>query len=484
MPHYMNPFDFVPLPLQGPWGIPGEVLQDRRLEGYLTYSLKTLTPVHITGKTTKSRSGNFFAVKSFYENYAKKVIPGSSIRGMIASFIEAVTGSDFGALTRGNEKNMPYGKCEGRHVGFLMASPDDPVEDRLKTIEYSYHGQRKRRCLFERNKTLPPGFGRRVIEDAARFLFGYVKEGDGENQGARGGRLMFEDLVIPDTAKFVPRNAWDLDGEAVMGSPNPRANTAWYFTPGEYRVRKTQEGHRVWEVLADKVRGRKFYFHHYPHTCHENYRAWGNWMPGLREYEVESLDANLEIQKGRIYFTDLPESLLLLLVFALDLSPDMGHKLGALKAFGFGSIRIETQDFLYRETTQPFAPLKSRSLEGTIPGELFDPTAFNFLKKILHFPAKKEESDYVFIYPPYNQQRNANNETRGFAVVERVEDSRIPHGNVDRSNCAQVSGSYGPAGHPEPGKSKKITLFFDSYQKSAVNFQKVMGGPDYTHLMT
>lgn len=489
--HYMNPFEFVPLPVNGPREIATIVAHGTpRLEGYLTYSLTTLTPLHITGKTTKEN--NHFEKKRFYENYGKKVIPGSSLRGMIASFVEAITGSDLGAFTRGDEKSnsnkSPYGKHydknnaqKCRHVGFLMASADDPTETKNKLETYHHKGQKKTRCRYERNETLPPRFGRHVVNDTARFLFGYV---DQENEKAKAGRLIFEDLIIPDDIKLVDQPAWDLKSDAVFGSPNPRANTAWYFTPGESRVRKTDSGFRVWEVLADKVRGRKFYFHQRHEACHEEYLKWQRkWLSDLTKYNVEALEPGTTITNGRIYFTDLPETMLTLLAYSLMLPEmNMAHKLGALKPFGFGSVRIEVDELFYRDMANPLNPIESQGLKGKLVGSLIDQVSYRFLKKIMHFPEDGEEKDYLFIYPPFNPKGHTAEE-KGFAVVERVYDRHLAPGNVNRSNCSGKQTGTSPPGHPIPGKSKKTTLFFDHYQINAKNFEKVMGGTNYAHLL-
>ena len=482
MHYYMNPFEFVPLPVNGPQKIPTIVDSGTpRFEGYLTYSLTTLTHLHITGKTTPKN--NRFEKKRFYENYGKKVIPGSSLRGMIASFIEALTGSDLGAFTRGDEKSK-YGKHydennaqKCRHVGFLMASADDCIKDRKKLYSYrdQHTGQEKTRCRYERNETLPPRFGRHVVNDAARFLFGYV---DGENEKASAGRLIFEDLIIPENVKMINQPAWDLNSKAVFGSPNPRANTAWYFTPGESRVRKTDRGFRVWEVLADKVRGRKFYFHQRHEACHEEYRKWKN----LVEYHAQSVKQDSVIPNGRIYFRDLPETMLTLLAYALMLPEmNMAHKLGALKPFGFGSVRIEIDELLYRDMANPLNPIETQGLKGKLVGSLIDQVSYRFLKKIMHFPEDGEEKDYLFIYPPFNP-KGKTAEKKGFAVVEQVYDRHLAPGNVNRSNCSAKQTASSPPGHPTPEKSSKTTLFFDQYQMKAKNFEKVMGGKDYLHL--
>ncbi|MDM8539391.1 RAMP superfamily CRISPR-associated protein, partial [Desulfobacterales bacterium HSG17] len=217
--HYMNPFDFVPLSAAGPKQIPDDVLNDIRVEGYITYSLKTLTPLHINGKTTKS--GSHFDKKYFYESYGHKLIPGASIRGMLYSYIEALTGSDLSIYTRGDEEGSSkipaYGKHfdprnaqKCRHVGFLMTSKDDNLKAKDKSVTYNHRGKSKTRKVFEQNETLANKFGLHKVNDVARFLFGYVDEDKKENtdkntlytESARAGRLIFEDVLLADNTKM------------------------------------------------------------------------------------------------------------------------------------------------------------------------------------------------------------------------------------------------------------------------------------------
>lgn len=494
MTYYMNPFDFVPLP-DKPKPLPESAKNAPLLEGYLEYTLTVKTPLHISGLTKKDIKRRHFTEKSFYENYGQRIIPGSSVRGMLSAFIEAVTGSDLKSYTRGDEgednsqAKTPYEKTYGRHVGFLMTSQDDPNKNKNIKIEYKdKRGNLKKRCKYERHETLPDGFGLHKETDVARYLFGFVDEEEKSDQRekkeseksvANAGRLIFEDIQFSKDLLGTFK-AWDLKSDAIMGGPNPRANTGWYFEPGEYRIRKTDKGFRVWEALADKVRGRKFYFHQDPASCHDEYKKWRKWMP-LAEYQVNAVPAGTVIQGGRIYFKGLNETMLMFLAYALGLEPGMAHKLGALKPFGFGSVTFSVNDLYHREITCPLNPIKHSELRGRVPLDIFDPVAYNYLKRIMRFPKENESKHYLFIYPPFNSDRSKPAEERGFAYVENADRSATP-GNVDRSDCAMTKNPASPPGHPEPGKSKKTTMFFDHYQMNAANFEHVMGGKDYSHL--
>lgn len=526
--HYMNPFDFVPLPPDGPRAVPAEVLKEPRYEGYIEYSLEILTPLHITGKIEAGGHGNniFFTKKYFYRehNDGPLVIPGSSIRGMLSSYIEALTASDFGALTIGNEKKIPYAKqyhgprhVKNRHVGFKMHASDHPEAENKEPIPPYRHFDliKNDKVMYERNITLPVKFGQRKVNDITSFLFGVVNEN--EKLDSFRSRLLFDDIIIPNQINTENIPAWDVVGLASMGSPNPRANTAWYFTY-KYSDKKNKENPRkrkvgrgsfeTWEVLADKIRGRKFYFHQDPQNCFEHYEKYWKkptdiqcptretgWAD-LKKYDVESLvpqKKGNEI-KGRIDFRDMPLSLLKLVLIALELGKPQAHKLGGLKPFGFGSVRfkvgckkIRSIYNVFSELNNNFEKIYQSMKDNLIDSEtLIDPVALKWLTKISHFPDTIQNRDYIFIYPPYRQEEfpkdvdkkeriksiyniyRLSSHQKGFAHVEQVK--------KDFQNKLII---------PSPGTSEKITLFFDHYQKVSSNFNDVMGEDfDYNHVRT
>ena len=100
----------------------------------------------------------------------------------------------------------------------------------------------------------------------------------------------------------------------------------------------------------------------------------------------------------------------------------------------------------------------------------------------MHFPEDGEVNAYLFVYPPFNTKGNTAEE-KGFAVVEQVYDRALASGNVNQSNCSAKQTATNPPGHPTPKKSSKTTLFFDHYQTKAKNFENVMGGTNYAHLL-
>ena len=89
MPHYPNPFDFVPFPsapilrTEEQFDALGE-----KFSGYLELEIKALTPVHVVGRV----EGGAAEHKSFFfRQDGLPCIPASSIRGCLRAFTEALT---------------------------------------------------------------------------------------------------------------------------------------------------------------------------------------------------------------------------------------------------------------------------------------------------------------------------------------------------------------------------------------------------------
>jgi hypothetical protein len=475
--YYMNPFDFVPLPSGGPKEVPISLLDKARYDGSIEYSLETRTPVHISGKIDKSKNGSFYFQRHFLREGSGLVIPGSSIRGMLRSYVEALTGSDFGAVTIGDEKEnysiedspneTPYGKKEKtRHIGFKIQGENHPNWNNRMNLFY-----KKGAVKYECNNTVPQGFSRSLGYDSASFLFGCVSKENEAN--AKSGRLDFDDIQIDSSKiRLINAKALDVDGNAAMGAPNPSASTAWYFTPGEVRTRRVRphggKEFDAWEVIADKVRGRKFYFHQNALECFNHYNVYWNrnnsdsdvgFMP-LKPYQVESIAPRQVVPCGKIFFRDLPLTLIKLLLNAIELDETKAHKLGALKPFGFGSVKLAVNGVNFRLHTQFLdKPQTDRTIiDQEDISSLIDIRAKNWLDKINMLPSKENQKAYKFIYPPFNFSARSDDE-KGFALVLKTRDYA----------------------KPEPESCKKTTMYFDQYQRKATNFETVMGDLEYKH---
>ena len=506
-PYLMNPFDFVPLPPDGPLELPLEILENEtRYEGYIEYSIELLTPLHITGSIQSNGTGEsqHISKKTFLRDATNEnmVIPASSVRGTITSFIEALTGSDLSTFTVGDEADEPYGENfnpaddkKNRPYGFKIQALDHPNNNARGRVNnhsglYKYHI----------TGTLPEGFGQKIRPDVAMFMFGYVN--DLNENSAKRSRIKFEDILVQSKIETDIKTAWDLKGQSIIGGPNPRANTAWYFIPDSNLPKRRPVNHGrmyVWDVLADKIRGRKFYFHQYPEACFKHYEEF--WLKKTEEefakknegfidkmikYDLECIkpSAQNKITEGRIFFNDLPSSILKLLIFALRPNNDIAHKLGGLKPFGFGSVRFKLDKLEYRPTDDIFAqPISNISdLNEIFNGPLVDEIAWNWLQRILHFPTEKEKDDFIFIYPFFRTFKRK-------AIKEWCENKgkQFQDYNLDKYDMgfANPELSFNDDDYPEPGKSKKLTMYFDEYQKKAINFGKVMAGlKKYDHKRT
>ena len=106
--------------------------------------------------------------------------------------------------------------------------------------------------------------------------------------------------------------------------------------------------------------------------------------------------------------------------------------------------------------SSPFQQIVPRDFQGNIDKRLLFFPAYRALKKIMYFPVSDEQKDYLFVYPPFRTDRGISNHEKGFACVESVKN--------ENHELEQLTKQ----------KSKKNTLFFDEYQKSAINYNRVM----------
>ncbi|GEM_PF-1325780 len=269
--HNPNPFDFVFFQ-QSPQTYTTEELGNygSLKSGYIDVQLKALTPVHIVGgqDPVPNMAGKKIQKSYFYMQDGTPCIPGSSIRGMLRTFIEAVTN---GWVSQANEE---YTRDEGnkrvRHIEF-------------KSWEEQGH---KHRCLnspagvnFTAKPAIPdaykPAPGDMI--DTASFLFGYVDE---STESSRAGRVIIEDAYV-NSGDLRDYRMVDVEAEAIMGGPRPRANW-WYMRPREVWDRSVQGGRRqVAHIVGDHFWGRKFYYHQEPEDCINFYLDYQKWWPEL-----------------------------------------------------------------------------------------------------------------------------------------------------------------------------------------------------------
>ena len=430
MTHNPNPFDFVSFGKEvivrslAEWSAVGETTYS----GYLEVDLKTLTPLHISGRQDAASGMDGKKIgKSFFYRQGENLpcIPGSSIKGMLRSFIEALTGGWVSQVT------PTYEKLEGkRHIGFSVFD------------EYSDYRNRKSPQAVP-SKFRPVGLPERA--DLATFMFGFVEEAtNGSTSKALKGRIGVEDAFIaPD--QLETRKLPDIEGDAFMGGPHPCASSWWYMSPREIWNRRAAQ-HQVAEFVGRSFRGRKFYFHQDPGECLLWYDK--NWKkenqvqkkdktivePPYYTYDVEALKTNA-IASFRISIKELPEPLLALFCLCLNPGQTIRHKLGYGKAYGFGSVEFSISSAkLRRDYSGEWpAPLtnhkdKLQSIiqnawdEGNLKmlgiDAFVDRTSLNKLAQILGW---SDNDDITFTYPPFNRQNFA----RPITFVEACEAAKI-----------------------------------------------------------
>lgn len=387
--------------------------KSKLLSGYLEVELKALTPVHIVGTqnaTESSRREGKKQVKqieitksSFYREETP-CIPGSSIRGMLRSFIEALTN---GWVSQA-QKEYEIGKK--RHFPF------NSFEEKSKE-----HG-----CLNMNNyivgQAIPSAFEPVFLSDEtdiATYLFGYVENKKGKS-GATVGKVMVEDAEI-DSPNLKEFEMIDTKAESMMGGPEPRANW-WHMRPSKEVLQRNVSANdgdkKVAQFMGEGFWGRKFYYHQKPDKCIAEYypvkynpNANGNTWPNLYKYKIQCLDVE-KTALFRIYIDRVPEDLLALLCVSLFLPGNMRHKLGYAKAFGYGSVEFSLTCAQLREEKNadwpnPFSDQKSK-LEAFITQgwkcpqatKFIDQNSLNCLARILHYD---KDCDITFTYPPYNK---------------------------------------------------------------------------------
>lgn len=409
MAHNPNPFDFVPFAGKVNTLTKEEFdALEERWSGYLTVELKTLTPLHIVGQ--QEGNGKRITSSKFYRQDGQPVIPGSSIKGMLRSFVETITS---GWLSQVNEE---YSKNRNeRHIGFRLFDdyPDPLGRQGREPVKPAVPLHFKSAAKTDRL-------------DIASWMFGHVGTATDQSEAdAVRGRVLIEDAVIdPRTLENINRLP-DIDSAAFMGGGKPSASSWWYFSPSMIRKRDTGK-HKVAEFVGQKLRGRKFYYHQKPAAC----IAWydQNWAkanetskgkPPYYTYPVETLQSG-KCLDFRIYLKDIPTKLLSLFCICLEPGKIIRHKLGFGKAYGYGSIEFSIKNVMLR----PFGnggwpePLTDRikmvkqytqdpwnveNISTIGLDNIIEKNAVEWLAKILGW---KATDNLIFTYPPFNHYKD------------------------------------------------------------------------------
>lgn len=420
MAHNPNPFDFVPFS-NNVTTLSREEFDSlgERYNGYLTVQLKTLTPLHIVGSQTGN--GRRITDSKFYRQNGTPIIPGSSIKGMLRAFIEAITN---GWLSQVNEEypkiDGRQDKNNGRHIGFrLFDEYPDP--------------QNRPGRLSSKPAAWPNLKPTTTIDklDIASWMFGHVSTATDKSEAdAVRGRVSVEDAVIDPALLDSTYKLPDIDGAAYMGGGKPSASSWWYFSPFSVRKRVV-DPHRMAEFVGQKLRGRKFYYHQQPVQCLAWYdRHWKQMnetknkakqivQPPMYVYPVETMKSDKTVC-FRVYLKDIPKKLLALLCICLESGKNIRHKLGFGKAYGYGSVELTIKNAMIRpsaqggwpeQLTDKIAIIKEYTNspwtdENLIKTGLTDLINMTALKKLSQILGWYPEQNLTFTYPPFNHHTN------------------------------------------------------------------------------
>lgn len=139
----------------------------------------------------------------------------------------------------------------------------------------------------------------------------------------------------------------DYKGRVRFGFAKPKDSSRlmWYNNGQPLTLPLLENPRPTWTMPDDTcgVPGRKFYVHHNGWT---NVKDEGKTKNNCT---VEAIDKGNEFQ-FEIFFENLEEWELGLLLYSLELEPKLAHKMGKAKAFGFGSVQIRVDKILLRRS--------------------------------------------------------------------------------------------------------------------------------------
>ena len=496
MSHKPNPFDFVPFVESGPSLYPMKefVTSDNLMTGYLTVCIKALTPVHIVGdqnavasdpknKSKKNSKQDYrITSSSFFRRKGTAFIPSSTIRGCLRSFIETATNGWVSQFTPNYEKERQKHK-----YGFKV--------DGTVTVQNPKLFDTQIPSALNEQYILP-----REVSDAidvSSFLFGYTPE-DGK---ARQGRIVIEDapINIAGIDEHKTSKVPDILHSAFMGGPHPSASSWWYQYPYQIRLSTlivngaSKEGV---DFIGSGYRGRKFYFHQNPEDCVKLYPVEENFLSSSTEHPVypipiECLKSGSATDDFRIYFEEIPEPLLKILILALTPGspeitqgvPTLRHKLGYGKAYGYGSIEfIITGGKIRGESSGSPEVGYIKRLQNEVISSLWDFNKFkaigieNYLHKesleglarILWFDPSEST---LYQYPPFGDGgfKPGITEHQLKEVLDKISEEQLTRDKMIM--VSRVVGKNLARKLYQTGCRK--ALHFKVYQENSDNYQKI-----------
>jgi len=287
----MNPYDFVRIDWNHAPVRRAYTPQDRfdGLSGKVTGTITTETPLFIPQARTRGSGG----AKQFVTNaHGEKIIPGSSLKGLIRSLVETIGpgcwrlfDGEYGSIDYSAKLPNEFSGC--KDLNFLCPS----------CRMFGLIGDRKR------NGT----------EDERHLLAGCVG---------------FEDAICN---RFIAHQAIYTP---VLDGPKPR-HAAWYLAANRR-----------------ELAGRKFYFHAEGINTLPSARVSKKNNVQLNQY-IQPVDVGTSFTFSA-HFTNLAADDFSLLLYALTLEPSMRHKIGYAKPAGLGSVRIELKELMLVDYKQRY----------------------------------------------------------------------------------------------------------------------------------
>ncbi len=415
MSHNMNPFDFVPFASKPLLKSDKEWLESGPLQtGYLELQIEALTPLHIVGeqkadetvptlpRELAERKKNYkIQYSRFYKRHEKAFIPAASIRGLLRAFIEVACNGWASQMT----PFYPQEKTKHR-MGFSVIDASEELEKENATNKVD-----RELPLALPEDYVPHHPSAQGKIDLASFLFGYIPK-EKKKEGWHG-RILIEDAPIAAenlSGVTGPHRMPDVEDSAFMGGPHPSASSWWYQKPYMIQVRP-MPNFNIIDFIGAVYRGRKFYYHQDPAACVDWYLDAAHWKPRdghpIYTFPVECLEAGKSTDKFRLYFEDLPEALLNLLLLTLQPGNRLHHKLGYGKAYGFGSITFSLANAFIREKGKAGASaFDVKAKQDSIQQALWqkDKLGQLGLGALLHFPSLDKLAQVLWHEPPLTQK--------------------------------------------------------------------------------
>jgi CRISPR-associated protein (TIGR03986 family) len=195
-------------------------------------------------------------------------------------------------------------------------------------------------------------------------LFGFV---DGED--SLSGRVSFSHAIINDYETITLQET----RLRPLGSPNPTSCNLYLITKDkdgkETKIVRDYDGYQITDGKGNKrenqdinarvfLRGRKFYWH--KKEINQILKEAQEISPIIKSQKVIS---NIEVLTSsnrfsfRVYFHNLTDFELGLLLYALKLEGGMRHKLGMAKNLGFGTVKIDIKSLLIDNIQKKYSAL-------------------------------------------------------------------------------------------------------------------------------